>query len=416
MTAGDGDYTTSTPKQWKGSYTTISTAVDGTETTSTSPRSVVWTNTATKGRNPHWRSDIAHNRNATTNLTGYACDVSVSSGYCWAEKKVKPSTGSYKKEVLGEYFTPEIDSSLTLTGLSSSVSTDMAKQRFLKKLIEAQQSMQGLVALGELGETLRMLRRPARALYNKFLNWNTVARKLRPRRGAPKRGRSDSIKSWERRVANEWLQYSYGVRPLIADIDDAGRAINKWGDWYGEKIMLAAKGVDDQSSQTTVSEQIDGVFRFKKTVVVNTSCVTVIAGATRTFAMNPVQFQSRLFGFSPESFVPSLYELIPWSFAVDYFTNINEIVNGWAWQRCGLAWARLTTIKMKDRTYDSWPRVVDATYKPIVLTHSIGRSVSKQVSRSPYTDNFMPELRFEIPGLSMKWLNMAALGRARFAK
>jgi hypothetical protein len=37
----------------------------------------------------------------------------------------------------------------------------------------------------------------------------------------------------------------------------------------------------------------------------------------------------------------------------------------------------------------------------------------KTIYREPYYGSLVPDFRFEIPGLSMKWLNLAALAGAR---
>lgn len=412
--SGDEDYSTSNPRQWLGRYDTISTAVNGTETKTHADRIVTWTDTATKGRNPDWRRDIAMNRNATTNLTGYSCKVVAYEGECKAQKKVKPASGSYLKEVYGEFFTPTISTSAVLSNISSAASTNMAKTRFLKKLIDAQQELESLVSLGEGRETLRMLNGAAKGLWHGVRNWKTVAKKLRPRNASRQLAYTFTrdLPSLHEALRHRWLEHAFGWRPFIADIEAAGQTINRWNDYYMEKLSIRAGG-DEETSTVTDSEQIDGVFRFRKTEQVVTSCITVYAGSVKSIAMNPVKFRAELMGFKPQNFVPTVWELIPYSFLVDYFTNIGDILNGWAHQRGRLAWARQTVIKSKTWRCVSIPRVADATYYPVVLVPSLGESVSKQVSRTPYTDSFMPDFEFEIPGLSLKWLNMAALARGR---
>jgi len=345
------------------------------------------------------------------------------------------------KEVAGNWFTPVIYSDAVLASISSAEATNLAKQKFLKKLIKAEQALESMVSLGESRETLRMLRGGAIRLWKGIKNWHTLAKRLRPRnrqadwqnfdnfayqytfpypfpssrkkRKPPKSsGPKRDLYYYEQGLRNAWLEQAFGWRPFISDIESAADAINRWNDYYSEKVAIKA-GASTESGTVTDSEQIDGVFRFAKTERVNTLCIAVFAGSVKSIAMNPARFRAELLGFKPQNFVPTVWELIPYSFLVDYFTNIGEVINGWAHQRGRLAWARHTVIKSKTWRCNSVPRVADASYYPVLLESTMGETISKQVSRTPYTDNFMPDFEFEIPGLSMKWLNMAALAKFR---
>jgi hypothetical protein len=49
-----------------------------------------------------------------------------------------------------------------------------------------------------------------------------------------------------------------------------------------------------------------------------------------------------LFGFTPSEFVPTAWELLPYSFLVDYFTNIGDILSSSVTSTARLAWSNRT--------------------------------------------------------------------------
>jgi hypothetical protein len=52
-----------------------------------------------------------------------------------------------------------------------------------------------------------------------------------------------------------------------------------------------------------------------------------------------------LFGFTPSEFVPTAWELMPWSFLVDYFTNIGDILTSSVTDTSSVRWVNRSIIK-----------------------------------------------------------------------
>jgi hypothetical protein len=121
---------------------------------------------------------------------------------------------------------------------------------------------------------------------------------------------------------------------------------------------------------------------------------------------------ANLFGFNPSEFVPTAWELIPYSFLADYFTNIGDILDSWAYGRGNLSWSNRTQIQETNNSYFGpvklEPFLSYATVQqyisapPAVFTH-------RKISRASYLGNFVPQFQTEIPGMSTKWINLAAL-------
>jgi hypothetical protein len=119
-------------------------------------------------------------------------------------------------------------------------------------------------------------------------------------------------------------------------------------------------------------------------------------------------------GFTLSEFVPTVWELIPYSFLVDYFTNFGEVVSAVSYPRSNFRWIMKWTITdRKDELLAPW---MEPGSNPLGKNKAIGDPcsvVTRQIVRAPYYGSLIPDFRFEIPGLSMKWLNLAALAANR---
>jgi hypothetical protein len=118
----------------------------------------------------------------------------------------------------------------------------------------------------------------------------------------------------------------------------------------------------------------------------------------------------RHFGFSPEAFVPTLWELAPWSFLVDYFVNIGDILSGWSYGRTNLGWSNTTTI------FEGETSVLFVARHDVIPSSAGGWStlpaanyVLRESERMQYNDSYTPDLEYRIPGLGVQALNIAAL-------
>jgi hypothetical protein len=129
-------------------------------------------------------------------------------------------------------------------------------------------------------------------------------------------------------------------------------------------------------------------------------------------------------GFSPDNFVPTIYNLIPWSFLVDYFSNIGDVIDAMSIRNVGLAWGCKTTRQQVDWRIDYAQPVAVATdpnfFKDIrVETFTRKDPVSKATvfSRERISDVTVgvTDISFRIPGVDnpRKWLNIAALASLR---
>lgn len=368
-----------------------------------------FTCTVTLGENPYWRRQVLLGQNATTGMTGEEYRINTWSGGNQFQKDLfvewwQPTGTAISVQrtgMLTSYHSFPPDGPSNLSGVDA---TNQAKTRFLQQLTAAQRSFEGGVFLGELAETLHMMRSRSLKLKSGLWDYITDARKRRRRARGPK----NQLKE----VTNSYLEYSYGWAPLFNDIDNAGRTINRWNDWDNPRIQLKAVG---ESTWLDLEQNLQGSAVGFETLTNrrNSSTTQVIfRGATISRPMSPLQYQARLMGFSPQNFLPTVWELIPYSFLVDYFSNVGDVIMGWSFQRAGLAWCNITERRVR-RCYvhHKAVRTTYAGWTMLENSPSVSDVERRYVTRSVYLGSFTPSLEFQIPGIgnARKYLNISAL-------
>jgi hypothetical protein len=293
----------------------------------------------TGNRLPNWRTKIENGENATTSMSAVLETLdfnSIPKSSPVFERWLYTGDGvtrwcrvkdgdwfirNQDNEVLIEQPEPTIDESFV---------DNLARARFYAKLKSETRKFQGLVFLGELGETLHMLRRPAFGLQKLVKDFVDTLKKRK--RSAPKQ--------WKKNIGELWLEQSFGWNPLIADSRDAVNAYKTLTDPGRQKSTRVSVGSSkyyDTSSGLPVAERPGYLFNGAFPV----TCVNVSArkieqvlirykAAVHPQVVAPTWGTNMaLFGFSPQEFVPALWELLPWSFLVDYFTNVGEILDSY---------------------------------------------------------------------------------------
>jgi hypothetical protein len=129
----------------------------------------------------------------------------------------------------------------------------------------------------------------------------------------------------------------------------------------------------------------------------------------------------RLLGVSWEDLIPTAWELIPYSFLIDYFTNIGDVLEGWSVHQSDLGWSAKLIRKRAERssvnhrdskayTIANYPSFKSLTR--ISLSCSQAVCIRTDVNRSPASVPH-PSFSWEIPGMGRKWINMSALLASR---
>ena len=370
-----------------------------------------WTETKQGYRNPIWRDLVSKHKEAGTpySRTGH---VNYTMGQFLMTFKVPYLYGNSASDYLFEslyqdfLFLPEAG-----TTRPSPTVYNTALGNFLVNVGEELSPFKGMVFLGELRETLKMLRRPASALrdgFSAYLKRARHAKKKMPLRTANKV------------ISGLWLEYCYGWQPLMADIKSAARA------YMASQSKVETRRVfgkaSDRIAANHTTEDLVHLHSFHMYVVLTDTTYTddtVIFKGEVLREFTGIQGQSALnvsslSGFTLSEFVPTVWELIPYSFVADYFTNIGVILNSIHGLTANLAWkscSRKTSTTRErgykpDRTYllARFPR-----HNPMITDG--GRPSKAEVVN--YTRDIpvltVPSLVLHLPSSNWQWVNLAAL-------
>jgi len=348
---------------------------------------------------------------ASTNFVGSEVNHIFDKGHC---KSVTRNKGLNTYLWLEHYGELTQISAPPIISVSGTKADDLSKMKFVQAIRSAQTTCQGGVILGEIGETLHMLRNPAKALRRGFDNYFTALKKRR-------RGNQATRKKI---LAETWLEHSFGWQPFLHDIKDSVAALERIA--YTARsptIYVRGFGGDKIDRGTTFLRNVapTGNSNLSYDVQIHeyTDAIVIRRGAVRAPIGSRLSSIKNDFGFTLNNFVPTIWELVPWSFAVDYFTNIGDILSSWSLWNADLAWSNKTTVTNVniDRVSGGLNGITLAADQEIVIrSKEPGRSSSyrRSVVRGTSAGSLIPSLRFEIPGMSsLKWINLSALALSR---
>lgn len=363
--------------------------------------------------NPRYKIQIKYGKQAATSFDGEL--VTERSPYYYVSEDFVPKDGKDHPNWWNHKVSQGIKplSPPDPTDYTSVTSADnQAKARIVNKIRDAQTTFQGGVFLGELIESIALITNPGRALRNGVGDYISQLKKIGPRIRRLSRRRITEV------VRDTWLEYQLGWAPLISEIDSAAEALanhNYMKDQHWK--VVRAFGVDQHTIHDNGYQQAGNTYPYPQwrshreyeTMVRYIACVGV--GSHRLTNWRRV-------GFAPTNWLPTIWELIPYSFVVDYFTNIGDIISAASLARSDIRWIVKTVRRKATRFYEPveplWLGNTPDRYSyPNVRLVRPCEATRKSVSRNPYTGSLVPSLEFNLPGCSTQWLNVAALWDAR---
>jgi hypothetical protein len=282
-----------------------------------------------------------------------------------------------------------LNNNSTLLTSNTTAVQQMAYSKFYNKM---QASFQTYTFLAEAREAVHMIRNPAESL-RKALSKHIVDAQKRRRAIARKPGSSRAKLKEFRRVASDmWLEGMFGWLPLVNDIQGGLTALNNvLADQPRQEVHRVSASQTVKSAETTGALQTSYYMQF----VIGTSSVNKtsahISAAVDTSLSLSTSVPSE-FGLYPEQFIPTLWEVVPWSFLVDYFVNIGDVLSARATaQRLRYKYCSITTVNETEWKYRTIPRPVSAV-EVLSIREGFGSNVAKKVVRSKLSSVPIPSL------------------------
>lgn len=375
----------------------------------------VSTTTVTYGENPKdYRLLIKKGVSATTSLTGVhrrikSLDGHVSFLQTTPFNGIQEDTYGDVNFAAGGWVDP--------SGLISVEADNKARSKFLSHYIGLKNTFRGGNFLAEVRETIHMLAHPLKSFYTE--TWSLAERVKR----LGKVYRKDRV-GFGKALSDAWLAYAFGVKPLIADVNDATSALNQLAGGFvadhngtiverSDRQKLSGFGKEDVGGSTiTAWTPPPGVSDrgVKVEVIVKTTNTARYYGMINAAPLND-DFVLSQFGIGVFDIVPAAWEAIPWSFFIDYFSNTGEMLDSLRLWSCDMGWCNLTVRNSRTQNimFSSCPK--DTSQQFVRAAGGRFYSLSTVVNRSKSAVP-VPNWHFQMPGFpSLKWLNIAALAR-----
>lgn len=217
----------------------------------------------------------------------------------------------------------------------------------LKKLyanIREQRSyFNGMTFLGELKESIHMLRHPLESLAKNLRHVVNTEKQtvsaIRKLRSAVKRR-----DAFAKMVSGTALEINFGWRPFVNDVRDIAVAIAKHQYRPPTRDRLRSSATEIARNVITLPRTgvydtyqliADLVFKYETSYSVMFTCGL---NSTATAAYSAAGRLADEFGLTPENILPAAWELTPWSWLADYFTNIGDIIEAGATNTSGVSW------------------------------------------------------------------------------
>lgn len=279
--------------------------------------------------------------------------------------------------------------------------------------------VQGLVFLGEIGGTIRMIKQTGKRLLTNVGDYVKDARRFL---------RSDyRSRKALKGLSDLWLEHAFGWSPLFADIA-AGvktltqprserRMIRAWGE---------ARNVVSQQSPKPIGlgnlSALECDWFLRNTNVSSAQQVACLdfslVGQPSSGAHAVFQNAAERWGLTLRDFIPAVWELIPYSFLVDYYVNIGDVIDSAFADRRAIAWGyqtQRTTAVNEIRFANGRP--VKNTYYSVITANRPGRIMvgAKRFTRTSSLAT-IPPITIGYPDFGgLKYANQAALilGRLR---
>lgn len=380
--------------------------------------------------NPSWRHQIRDHQQAGTPLSANTHNVFIKEGFM--ELITQDRSASSGALIPGTRKTFSLVGSpivkalpLALSSADVSIADAKASGSFYasaRKLTSPNNIAEGL---GEYRESVKLLRNRGTQLFRTFPKY--VDRLVKTCRGLSspkfrKLPRSIRKTSILKMASDSYLEYNFGVRPLIKDIASAVSELQRtpnvldYSVTSGNGETFANASVIDRSNLIGNLLVCWSEYGIEKAQVRYKGAVVLEKADTSSLKLNDI-------GVSMDNFVPTLYQLIPLSFVLDYFSNLGSIVNAACYGTSRLAWCirterrvtqflGVTTAARKNSigNASTFIETISQTHSPSSLLVDRKRIIRSVISNPP-----VPSLVLSIPNDPTTWTNLGALVASRMS-
>lgn len=378
-------------------------------------------------KNPLWKAQTSRNQQAGTPYTAELTELLASKpGRVSARAAFKfpqdPPIEPWSSSFTGT-LSAGVTSHLALSGEDLTV-LSAARSKFYRRLAELQQEMCGPSAVAELLDTVKFLLNPFGGVVRMTEHYlGQLREKRRGLRGPVAYKRQQ----WEKVVANGYIEYAFGLSPLISDTEAIAKALARMMMNESGKRIRARSSFDKAEVMHDHLLLPGTIIAVNQMTEIRTSYKVQIIGYVGGNVSGPTGSVDRLIGllgFKPENWIPAVWEAVPWSWLIDYFTNIGDILNAAALASAKTNWLVETITKQTELTINNVVDPIATQAQFSSRTYTLGFDVSGNgpvsvtrrttINRSLPATVGIPSLVLEHPfGSYKKILNMAGVVMSR---
>jgi len=369
-------------------------------------------NTLAGFKNPKWRDQVRNNMPATTHCDGvaYTFDpVFLTAEYSYYSKAT-PSVESF-----GEWFGHHPMNLPVLQSTPASVVTEV-HNRCIRKFISACEATRSSVEagqdFGEWKQTIESMIRPMSSARKTIVDHYERLSK------ASRRYRAWDVPSRTKALADSYLEWTFGFKPLAIDIAQGYEGLRTRFRHMTNIVPVSAGATATHTGSNTfftVGGQSLNVTGTKKSVSKYQERMKggYRVGLQPDGSLLPVDvLQIRTL----DDFKITAWDLLPYSFLIDYFTNIGDIIHASTAVSANVVWGNSTSRRQTIDTYQykAIPQFIGSP-ATTVITSNICRSGDSISSVTSFTRDVLtpaqliPEFRFSLPTSAKPWINIAAL-------
>lgn len=379
----------------------------------------------------NWKDVIAQGGDATNAYVGNVTVCRPSSG-SYSVSAFHPKTFSRFTEYgSGNYRTPPLSFPVIPDADGIRTANADARTRLLAQLRSINTDWESGPFLGELFSAMRMIRRPTQDLFQEWERYVSRARRAADAAARNLKKRSDeTIAAYRRRVRAQqaravnstYLEATFGWMPLISDIENGATAMARAMAMDRSSRTRVTGAAQSEKTTRSVTEGAANGTVYRETISTTysqRSGYRLVAGVDRTQGASNVLRNPKLcerLGLTMRNFVPTLYQLLPYSFIVDYFSNLGDVIDSAFTDTSSVTWVSESYRTISEWTISATCNVAATqarlqTYGLQLSSASGGIScVSRQVkvTRNRLNGVPMPNFTVHIPS-PIQWVNVAAV-------
>lgn len=274
-----------------------------------------WENEVYLGDSPKdWRYLIAAGQDASSELLGTKLYVSQNSAYFTMQGLKSLALG--ERWTYNGFLSPASVGVIGADPVPNSAALHGAAGAVLSSYKAATASFRGFDFAAEFLEAVTLFTSPLKAIFGKSLD---LAQKVGRARGVA----FTRPQLYASKISSAYLGWQFAVNPLISDMGKAATAIAQIMERKAKVKSVSGNGENEVMVSLEQLTAISGYATYMKQVL-RKSEVRFKGKVGMNFDTLAVQLAQ--FGFSPPDVIPAVWEAIPFSFLVDYFTNVGDVL------------------------------------------------------------------------------------------